>query len=356
MKKAVLVLCSICLLSLSGIAQTKSVDVDNVWFSYGYRTLPTDQFDPMDFDYAVKVTLSGGAKNYVSSERMEDALFVAGQVKVPDPAEALLVLELNLGNLIVSSSDISERKEESKDKAGNVTTTYYYKVAVNYSFESSYQVKKGTAVLMKGDLFSRSNPQYFSSQEYGSRKAAADFWNNNKETLVGDFYNNLSAQSAQRISSSVSSKYGFTPVTGVRDIIKTIDEKKHNENTAFRAATDALRASLQDMTPDKPLDREKIDELIAYFKSIPGKYTDPKHKADVRLRYTAWFNLCKIYLYLDEPENVAQYADLIYPNGYDEKDGEKLNKAAAELKAIIEKTGIHTRHFNPDEYFSRVIE
>jgi hypothetical protein len=356
MKKGIFVLCFICLSCLSGIAQTKSVDVDNVGFVYAYRALPVDQLDPIDFNYAVKVSFTGGAKNYVSVERMEDALSVAGQVKVTNPADALLTLELNLGNLIVTSSEVKERKEESKDKSGNVTTTYYYKVVVIYSFESSYQVKKGTTVLMKGDLFSRSNPQNYTSQEYGTRKAAADFWNNNKETLVGDFYNSLSEQSAQRISSSVSSKYGFTPISGSRDIIKTIDEKKHNENAAFRAATNALQASLQAMTPEKPLDREKIDELIAYFKSIPEKYTDPKHKADVRLRYTAWFNLCKIYLYLDEPENVAQYADLIYPNGYDEKDGEKLNKAATELKAVFEKTGIHTRHFDPDEYFSRTAE
>jgi hypothetical protein len=356
MKKVIFVLCFTCLLYLNGIAQTKSVDVDNEWFTYGYRALPTNPFDPIDLNYATKVILSGGAKISVSIGEIENALFIAGQVKVDDPAEALLVVELSLGNVIVSSSDINERRVDSKDKAGNVKTTFYYKAVTKYSFESSYQVRKGKEVLLKGEPFTRSYVQTFETEEYDSRKAAADFWNNNRETLVAGFYHTLSLQSAKTASSNASSRYGFTPITGFRDIIKTIDEKKHNENVAFRAASDALRTSLQAMTPDKPLDKEKMDELIAYFKSIPEKYTDPKQKADVRIRYAALYNLCKIYLYLDEPENVPQYADLLYANGYDEKDGEKLNKAAAELKAVFEKTGIHTRHFNPDEYFSKPVE
>jgi hypothetical protein len=49
---------------------------------------------------------------------------------------------------------------------------------------------------------------------------------------------------------------------------------------------------------------------------------------------------------------VGEYADLILSNGYDTKDCERMKKAAAELTETFEKTGIKTRHFNPDEYFS----
>jgi hypothetical protein len=112
-----------------------------------------------------------------------------------------------------------------------------------------------------------------------------------------------------------------------------------------------VKVALQATTPDVPLNREEMRDLIEYFKSIPEKYTDPKLKADVRIRYAAYFNLCKIYYYLDEPENMKQYADLITSNGYDAKDGERLNKDADALKAGFEKTGIHTRHFSPDVYF-----
>ncbi|MDR3268355.1 MAG: hypothetical protein LBT83_04730, partial [Tannerella sp.] len=88
-----------------------------------------------------------------------------------------------------------------------------------------------------------------------------------------------------------------------------------------------------------------------YFKRIPEKYADPNHKADVRLRYAAYFNLCTIYFFADEPEKVAEYADRLIANGHDAKDGEQLKKEAAALKKAFDKTGIRTCHFDPKTYF-----
>lgn len=355
MKKTVFICILMGIISLSGMAQTKNVDVDNVNLSYVYRSLPNQPQNPIHFKYATKASSVGVAKNYISLGEIADAINMEGQIKVENPDEALLTVELSLGNIVVKSSNITERKSETKDKNGNVTnTSYYYRVEVLYNFESEYKILQAGKTLRAGAALNRSSFS-FSSEEYSTRKAAADFWNNNKDTHISNFYINHSREAAGNLSSFISSQYGFQTYKKY-DHIKTIDTKKHDENTPFRAATDALKAEIQTMTADKPMNRDVIDPLIEYFKSIPVKYTDPKLKADVRLRYTAWWNLCKIYLYLDEPENVAQYADLIAPNGYDEKDGAKLKKEADELKAIFEKTGIHTLHFNPDDYFATPAE
>jgi regulatory protein YycI of two-component signal transduction system YycFG len=105
------------------------------------------------------------------------------------------------------------------------------------------------------------------------------------------------------------------------------------------------------MTADFPVDKEKMRSLIDYYKSVPERYTTG-HKADVRLRYAALFNICKIYLFMEEPEKVGSYADMLTENGYDTKDAVKLIQAADELQALFNKTGIRTRHFNPARYFS----
>ena len=339
------------LIPLSGMAQPKNVDVDNVNLSYVYRSLPNQPLNPIHFKYATKVNSVGVAKNYISMEEIADAIKMEGQIKVEKPDEALLTVELSLGNIVITSSNVIERKSETKDKNGNVTNTYYYyKVEVSYNFDTQYKVLQDEKILEVGSALNGSSFSY-SSSDYSTRQAAADFWNNNRDAHISNFYISLSRQAATSLSSIISSQYGFK-TRKKSDHIKTIDTKKHAENTPFRAATDALKAEIQAMTADKPMSRDVINPLIEYFKSIPKKYTDPKLKADVRLRYTAWWNLCKIYLYLDEPENVAQYADLIAPNGYDEKDGAKLKKEADELKAIFETTGIHTSHFDPDDYFA----
>jgi hypothetical protein len=327
-----------------------------VWFKSIYRILPTNQLDPIHFTYGVKVNATSVAKNNVAVEDIADAITLDGQTKVENPTEAVLLLELNVGNIIISTNSVVERREEIKDKEGNITkVNHYYRVVANYSFESSYKISKEQTILNNVEIYNRQNTQTFTSEEYNSRKTAADYWNNNKETIVSDFYRNLSINSANVLSNAASLKYGFKP-TEIRDIIKTTDEKKHNENAAFRGAVDKLKQELQSATSDQPMNREVIDELIEYFKTIPAKYTDPKLKADVRIRYAAYYNLSKIYLYLDEPDDVAQYANLLIANKYDEKDGEKLIQEAEQLKAIFNKTGIHTRHFNPEEYFSQIDE
>jgi hypothetical protein len=333
-------------------AQTKNIDIDDFWVTLSRRGLASSPLDPIRFTYAVKVNATGPVINNVPRQDIENALEIQGQIRVDNPADATVLVELSLGNIIISSSQITERTDQRKDKDGKVlSTTYYYRTEAIYTFESSYKITQDQTTLAEERPYTHIKRQTYLSNEFGSRKEAADYWNNNREALLSDFYRTVVLRSAGAASSAASSRYGFMALTGLRDNLKITDEKKHNENAAFRAATEALKTELQAMTPDIPLDRERVEALIEYFKSIPEKYTDPKLKADVRIRYAACYNLAKLYYYLDEPENMKQYADRIAPNGYDVKDGEKLNKTAAGLQAAFDRTGIHTRHFSPDVYF-----
>jgi len=351
MKKTVIFLGLVIIFIMKGLAQTKSINVDNYYSTYSYRSLPSTPLDPIYFSYAVKVSIIGAQRGGISKEELTGLTSIAGQVKVDKPSDANVVVELTIGNIIVTDRSVKERKQEYKDKSGKVTTSYYYRVVATYTFESSYIIRKEQEVLLNGYIYSNMNRMTYESGEYNTYDAAAASWNDNKEALVSQFYRDLSLKSAASLSETASKRYGFLPQTN-RDLLKTINEKKHNENEAFRAATSSLKDALEATTPDVPLDRDRMNGIIEYYKSIPERFTDPTHKADVRLRYTAWYNLCKIYLYLDEPEKVEEYAQLITTNDYDSKDGAKLLKEANELKAIFDKTGIRTRHFIPEEYFS----
>ncbi|MDR3269546.1 MAG: hypothetical protein LBT83_10845, partial [Tannerella sp.] len=302
MKKILLILGIGWLFSGYGTAQTKNVDIDNVWFTYSYRALPTQPRDPVYFRYAVRIQAGKIARSNILAGAVADALFITGQVKTGMAEEAQMLLEITLGDILLKSSDIKERKQEVKDKEGKVTTNYFYKVEVNYSFESSYRILAGEETLSKGTPFVRAFNIQYVSEEYGTRKGATDYWNNNKAVLVAGFYQTHALKTAHDASAFASSHFGFPAIKNARQVIKNMDEKKHNENIAFRAAVASLRDALQDMTPEQAMDRTKVDELADYFKRIPEKYADPNHKADVRLRYAAYFNLCTIYFFADEPE------------------------------------------------------
>jgi len=331
-------------------AQTKSVDIDNLRYSITYRSIPTEPLEPLFFTYSTVVNATKTTEQRISLYEVDDALYIAGQRKVNGDENPSLTIVLNLGNLVVNGSNINERAVEHKDRDGKVTSvSRYYTAVIDYTFEFSYKVTQGTKELLNTNSYIPRKSQH-SSQEYSSRKEAADFWNNNKDVLISQFTTNMSIGVAKDISSGISPRYGF-PVIKTTDIIKVTDEKKHLENETFKAACASLKAKFEALTPDEGLNKEDLEEIIEYFKSIPAKYTDPKSKADVRLRYAAYYNLCALYLYLDEPENVYQYADLIIQNDYDKKDGDKLKKAADELKKQLNRTIVKTRHFNPNSYF-----
>jgi hypothetical protein len=221
------------LAGLSAIAQTKSIDIDNLYCPVTYREMPTKPLSPLFFKYSTAVVATKSTEQRVSLDEINDAIYIAGQKKVDNDADPMLEVVVNLGNVI----------------------------------------------------------------------------------------------------------------------IETTDTKKHNENESFWATCNSLKAQLGKMTSETGLDKDEIEEVIAYFKSIPERYTNPKLKSDIQLRYAAYYNLCRIYLYLDEPEKMNEYADLLIANGYDKKDGEKFKKQADELVKMLARTDIKVRHFNPEDFY-----
>jgi hypothetical protein len=352
MKNLFSIMSLIILFNINGMAQTKNVNVDNYRFDVVCRTFPAKPWNPLFFYYSSAVNAPVVVQKNISIDEVNDAVYIEAQRKTQDPAEADMTLHLSLGSIVVKSSKVIDDVQSVKNKDGSVTKTHQYYVEVLYTFTSSYTITSKGKELSKGSLFSNTdyNPLRYYTDKYKTYKEAADFWNNNRDLIITDFYHDLCLRSAAQLSSAASSLYGF-PINKGFVLIKTINEKKHNENESFRANADMLKSALQAMTPEIPMDREKAGALIEYFKGIPERYADQKQKADARLRYAAYYNLCRIYLFLDEPEMVYEYAGLILENGQDTKDSERLKKDADELKAALNKTEVKTRHFNPDDYF-----
>ena len=351
MKNSFLIMSLIFLFNINGIAQTKNVNVDNYRFEAVWRTFPTKPWNPLFFYYSTVINAPAIVQKNVSIEEVDDAIYIEAQRKTEDVNQAGMTLQLNLGSIVVNSSKVIDDVQTTKNKDGSVTETHQYYTEVLYTFSSSYEIKSDGNVLSKGTPYSTYNSLRYATDKYKTYRDASNFWNNNREMIITNFYRDLCLKSAAQLSSAASLLHGF-PVNKGYVLIKTINEKKHNENEAFRKNADLLKNALQAMTPEIPLDRETADVLIEYFKSIPKRYADQKQKADARLRYAAYYNICRIYLFLDEPDNVYEYADLILANGQDIKDAERLRKDADELKATLNKTEIKTRHFNPDDYFS----
>ncbi|MDR2293336.1 MAG: hypothetical protein LBE11_07685 [Prevotellaceae bacterium] len=335
--------------SISVTAQTKNVDIDNLRYKVEYTNTPEIPLNPVLFTYFTQVIATKPTENRASMDEVNSIINIAGQRRTDDIENSFVNVLVELGDLIIEKSDIAERKEESKDRNGKITSVkYYYKININYRFSGAYKIFQQNKLLYSVSVYDHSL-QTYSSSEFASRKDASEYWKNNRDVLISQFIITLSKQVAYSASSYASRKYGF-PVIRTTDVIKSMDEKKHLENEKFREICNNLKSEFESMTSEQGVSKENLIPIIDYFKSLPDKYTDTKRKADIKIRYAAYYNLCKIYYYLDEPGNIYQYADLLIQNEYDYKDGEKLKKEANELKSILSRTEFHTRHFNPYAY------
>lgn len=351
MKKLIL-LTAIVFFTFDAIAQTKNIDIDKLKFKAVYKISPSKPLDPLFFYYNTKLESSGVVRNNVSLNDIENMLIIQGQKKTTEKEKATLTLEVSLGDFMITGTDIKENKRESKDSKGNVHISYNYDLIVNYDMPRHYKViNKDNIVIDELKKVSRAGKftdEKF-TRNFGSYGEAKNFWDNNRQSLSSQFMSQLAKDIASNASYYPSLYYGFF-VTGVNDALMTMDEKKHAENEMFRKMTDSLKKEIEAMTPEIGIDKVKIKDIAEYYKEIPTRYTDPKRKADKKIRYAAYYNLCKLYLYSDEPQKIDEYADLLIANDYDEEDGEKLKEAAALAKKRLERTFIHTSHFKEDDY------
>jgi len=350
MKQKILFAITLLFLSSALFAQ-KNVDIDNLRFRYSSRHLPQKPLNPVFFHYSTKIDMPGTVKNSVSEETLYQLLQIEGQKYIETPAESDVLVNLTMGAINIISSEVKTRAEEIKDKDGKVTSTrYYYWIEAAYTFDAKAVVKQGDNVLIQQTIYDSSRKMTYTSQVYSAQKDATDFWNNNRDVMREQFTKKCAEDAVKWLSSSLSRTYGF-PIISENEHVKTIDTKKHPENDAFRAKAAELKSKVESLDGTTPLTEKEVEGLIAYFKDIPNRYTDMKSNADIRLRYAAYFNLCRIYMFIDQPEKVKELADLIVTNGYDKKDGEKLAKDASDQIEKFSKSIIKASQFETDRYF-----
>ncbi|MCL9809905.1 hypothetical protein [Flavobacterium luminosum] len=143
----------------------------------------------------------------------------------------------------------------------------------------------------------------------------------------------------------INYKYGFTPET-ITDNLWIIDSEDE-EGKIQKEAVDAVKVIFKSMNANEPIDEiaKNMQPLIEYFESLKTKYIGDD-KGSRKIRYSAYFNLGKIYLYLDMPEKALAEGEGLIANDYDKKDGTNIINEAKKLINVFEKTKLNTRH-NP---------
>jgi hypothetical protein len=234
-------------------------------------------------------------------------------------------IETSLIDFIPNEPKIESRTEDFKGENGKITKFTYYYVTTKF-------VTKGFSSIKFKDSLSAtkipfSNIVVYKSNENTSLEDVKSNYEENKQTIFKKHLYDFVEGSLNTIKAKVNNLYGLVPTT-FTDKMWIIDSKEE-EGAIQKEAIEAVKIIFSRMTADKPIDDIKNDliPLIEYFESLKTKYTG-NDKPSQKIRYSAFYNLGRIYIHIDEPEKAIKEGKGLIENGYDKKDGEKIIKDA----------------------------
>lgn len=336
------------MIALSLAASAQRVDLDRFNFTVSYRSFPEEPLPATYKTYNVRIESSPSLGIGFAAGSFENQVLVEGLKKVPGTGHVTVLLMLD--DLIVEKTETTERVETRKDKQNVETKKSFFATEMQYSFSARVSVYdyKGATVLSNQVLYDRENKGRYKSAEAASAAEASNNFNNQ----LSDIRTNLASQLTGRVISTLNSvlnnRFGYA-VQRVNDVFWVLNNKRHPEYTEAQKAWNGFRNAIVMMTPDEPVDkvREKLKPVIAYYDKIKTTYSGSDKEAR-KLRYSSYYNLAKIYLYLDDPAAAQREADALSMNDWDEADGRSLRALAESLDEQLRRNNASSRHFPVD--------
>ena len=320
-------------------------DLDRYSFTAEYHNLPRMGLDTSYKTFSLRTEISQNAAYMLRNEMPEERVTISGWRKLPSNAH--IAVTVNMEDIVIADSDVKEKIQIIKDKKGNpVAKKYSYYTEIAYTFDSRFKVSDFRGNQLVSDVLSaRNDIRIYRTKDFGSREEALAAFISNIYIVTTSITSLEVNRSMNELNTILNDNFGYTSMT-VGDNLWILDSKKHPEYRAHRQAWAAFNQAMYNMSADQPLDevREMMEPVIRYFESLKRIYTS-NSKADRKIRYASYYNLAKIYYYLDEPDASMYEAGQLMINNYDEKDGGILQAAAADLKNQFNLNRINTRHF-----------
>jgi hypothetical protein len=312
-------------ISFSGFSQ--STNLDREYFHYSVIDLPTHPIsNPADRTFSVN----------------DDYIAIAGFSRVG--SDGTIQIDFMFNGTTVEDFIIKEIKHEKKDKKGDVISTRY-----TYNLDLDY-ISTG-AVFIKNTLTGQDfNDRYsynanYTKYGFKSRAKAQRYYDNNRRSLNKKYRNKHIREMEETIQNYLNRTYGY-PINSGKDNFWILSRKSHPEYYKHHEAFEKARLAFVKMSYNSPTNQIERDlqPVIKYFKEVIPRYTGKKKKAR-KVRYASYYNLAKIYFYLDNMEKTREYGQKLIDNNYDKKDGKAFIRRANELQDLFYANGVNSRHF-----------
>ncbi len=310
------------------ITNAQSTNIDRLYVNVSYIKLPSTPI------------LDDSKRTYATNSKF---IYINGFSKVTVGG----TLDIDLDYHGIEEGGVRIRKNETKvkDDDGNIVGVQYTYQAVS-SFSSS-------AVLFINNRENGSNEQkdYFEentyeSQTFNSSEKALNYYSQNQKILKKRYRSAQWVTLIRRIRGDLNDAYGYVPFEKNNEAFQVLSSKKHPEYAKHQEIYRELQGIFQHMKYNEPVEglALRLKPIIAHYEEVIKKYSGTKRK-DRKIRHASYYNIAKIYYYLDQPDKVNAYGQKIIDNDFSESDGRGFINMADKLQEKFDANQIKTRHF-----------
>ena len=356
-------------LSISSFAQ--KVDLDRFSFDYSYLKLPKEYIDPAKRTFGVRVETSKSLGIVTDVNQIYDRIRVGGFDKVGQ--NPTVGVEVQFNSFKILGYEIKERVEEKKDKDGRVTERkVYYLAEVKYSSDGNYaimgprtptqkQAEAQAKEMEKNRFLQQANVsnesfkvmsgstgsfnQIYKTSEFKNSMDVRDYYRDNQVLIREEITREWVNRTISTINQQLSDLYGFDEAKG-RDHLWILDSKSHPEYPIQQEAIKAVKQLMTEMSAFRNIKvlEKNLGPVMSYFEELKLKYKG-SDKREQKMRYSAYYNLAKLYYLLDRPDDSEKEAIGLIQNGFDTSDGDMFVRQAKVLREDLNRQKMTMRHF-----------
>jgi hypothetical protein len=319
----------------------QSTDLDPFETNYSYIKLPNKPIlEKKNRSYSFLISFDRSLLYNKSKFFIENQVTISGLEK--KEKNGYMTIEVMLQNPVVTKKEVTTRTVSNKDRNGYQTTKYYYTPIVSYTQQGNAKIISSDGKVNKIINFNGSSSLKGTETEIYSQAQ------NSQYSLQSTIVNNYLNEVVNRLNNELNEEFGYQVKTG-KDQLWILANKKHPEQEAEYNAYLQVKAVFDKMNFAEPVEgyEKELEGTINYFKSLSNKYTSDS-KGDRKIRYSAYYNLAKIYAYLDQPAKSNDWANLLITNDYDSGDGKSMIKENDNNIALFNVNQLKTRHFPID--------
>lgn len=329
-------------------ASAQRVDLDRFNFTASFRDFPDDPL-PVEFKtFNTRIEAAPSLGLGYSAATLENFITIEGFKKVTGTGHITILAILD--DIVVEKTETKERIAIKKDRQGIETRKSFFSTQMTYSFSARASVYdfRGNSILSNHILYDREAKRTWKTSEFSNPLDAVNNYNNKVLEIKSNLAKQLVNSALSSLNNTLNTRYGYS-IQRVNDIFWILNNRRHPEYSEQQKAWNNFKNAIILMHPDQPLDKvkEKLKPVISYFQKVKTIYTGSDKEAK-KLRYASYYNLAKIYLYLDDPASAIREADALAMNDYDESDGRVLRAVAENLDEQLKKNNASTRHFPVD--------